>query len=178
MFESRWWKLDLGNLWWNVNRIYVRDSIIKHFNKGGHRVLLNGCKGCGKTTISKYLEPKLKDVLIVDEAQQESEEDRQATFWYNDKVLMVSVDDGLVDDGYELIVKVEPITQEEVGSYINHQKALHIFEADSILEIYKASRGSIRMINTICRAAIEEYTSEITAKQIEHIAKRKFKLRY
>jgi GTPase SAR1 family protein len=196
-FDNRLWKMDMNNLWWNSNRISVRDSLIKHFNKGGHRALLNGCKGCGKSTLAKFLSEKWNvdvyrvtdqdsgmdfeftdRIVIIDEAQQITFEDRQTIFHRYPRVLMVSVDDRLIDDGYELIQKVARISQEELGSYINHQGSFDLFEPGALVELFKATKGTLRLVNLICKEAIDRYTGFITAKQIETVAKKRFKLRY
>ena len=196
MFESRSWKIDTDNLWWNQNRIAARDAILFHFQKGGGPAHLTGNKGGGKTTLALHLARRLSTsiirmdgdgrdleqdfsapVVIIDEAQKISREERQSIRSKNKHVLMVSVTD-LTEDGYELVCKVNPLTYDEVVSYINHQKALEYFETEAMQELYKASKGHMRLINTLCRTAIEKYDVFITRAMIEEVAKKKFKLRY
>ena len=197
-FENRLWKIDTNNLWWNANRIACRDAILFHFENGGRRALLNGCKGCGKTTLTHFLADKWDvdvykveerdsgtdfefsdDIVIVDEAQKISPEDRQSIFHKYPRVLMVSVSDDLIDDGYDLLARVEKLDRSEVASYINYQKSLHLFTPEAITEVHKASRGILRMVNHICKRALEEYDDVlINRNTVEYVAKRIFKLRY
>jgi len=170
-------KIDIDNLWWNVERIDVRELLLWHFRHDGHTGLLTGCKGCGKTTLSKYLAKELPQVKIVDEVQKLEFDERQQMFKDYPQILMVSVN-FLVDDGYGVIGTLGPLSNEEVFSYINYKKESHIFTESAIVEIATASKGGMRLINLLCRLAIEKYGSGIDAKMIENITRRRLKLRY
>ena len=197
-FDSRVWKLDLDNLWWNANRVACRDSMLFHFENGGGPAHLTGNKGAGKSTLTALLAKKLDahvirldgdsirdmnndfaspTILFIDEAQKISQEQRAEIRKQNPRVLMTSVQD-LSEDGYELVCKIEPLNREEVISYVNYHKALDFFDDEALEELFKASKGHMRLINILCRAAIEQPELIITKEVMQWVAKRKFKLRY
>jgi tRNA uridine 5-carbamoylmethylation protein Kti12 len=197
-FNSNLRKLDLENLWWNANRIACRDSILWHFENGGGPAHLTGNKGAGKSTLTSFLAKKLnadiitmrgdekrdlqKDfttpqILFIDEAQKITKDERDQIRKQNQKVMMISVRD-LSEDGYELVCKIEPLNHGEVVSYVNYHNSLDFFDNEALEELYKASKGHMRLINTLCKAALEQPSLIITKEIMEQVAKRKFKLRY
>jgi len=195
-FENRLWKIDIENLWWNEDRIKIRNSLINHFRSGGGPAHLTGIKGHGKSTLAAYLAKKLGattfrmvdseedhmhefncGMLIIDEAQKLSQEERKEIMNKNRTVLMVSVID-LSEDGYKLVHEIKPLTNLEIKSYINYQKSLDYFTPGAIDEVYKASKGGLRLINLICREALNREDILINRNIIAEVAKKRFKLRY
>jgi Holliday junction resolvasome RuvABC ATP-dependent DNA helicase subunit len=195
IFENRNWKLDLDNLWWSTDRSYIRDSLLKHFMGGGGPAHLTGAKGAGKSTMAGFLSRKLKatvmlmpddfrnknditteSVIIIDEAQKISKDDRYEIVKINHRVLMVSVQD-LTDDGYELVHKIAPLSHKDIISYLSYKGVLNTFTESAIIELTKASKGGTRLINTICRAITDKYKGKIDKAMVEDIAKNKYKLR-
>ena len=63
-FDSRGWKLDLENLWWNADRLKILNSLLSHFKNGGGPAHLTGGKGVGKSTLSACLGKKLDAITI------------------------------------------------------------------------------------------------------------------
>lgn len=195
-FETRLWKIDTDNLWWNSDRANIRDSLLKHFISGGGPAHLTGMKGAGKSTISAFLGKKLKATttvvdygfmnkqnistesrIIIDEAHGISRDERHEIMRINHRVLMVSVQD-LTSDGYELVHKIAPLSHEDIISYIDYHGMLNVFTESAIAELTKAGRGGTRLINIICRAAVDKYEGEINRNMIKDVAKNKLKLRY
>ena len=194
-FDSRLWKLDLDDLWWNDNRSRIKNSLIKHFRGGGGPAGLTGMKGAGKSTLAAVVAKELNTavirmsgdtrdiendftapILIIDEAQKISEEDRQLIMSKNRHVLMVSVQN-LIDDGYELFHEINPLTEEEIASYIKYHGHRNLFTDDAINEITLASRGAMRMVNLLCRTALEDIEM-VDRLDIRHVATKRFKMRY
>ena len=197
--ETRPWKLDLGDLWWNKNRSEVYASIMGQLGRKHIRAHLTGAKGVGKSTMAILLTNRIEGAeivrvddqhlkthefnvsyLIIDEAQKISEEDRQLIMHKNPITLMVSVRD-LSDDGYDTFVKIEDLTVEEVESYIESRIGFTAFTKNAMAEISVASRGRPRLINLLCNTAMDEHgevNKKIDKKIVRHVAMKKFKLRY
>lgn len=187
-------KSDIDNLWWPENRANIRDSLIKHLTQGSGPAFLTGQKGIGKSITANYIAHRLKatiiriepesdtiinqKILIIDEAQRVPQEKRKEIITQNDSVLMVSVQD-LTDDGwYSLIHKIEALQVDDITEYLEYKKLSNMFDAGSIQELYDASKGSTRLINLLCRTAMEKTNDIITKDMIENVAKKTFKLRY
>ena len=195
-FNNKIWKMDLRDAWFNSNRHSILNSLIKLQFKDHFKAHLTGAKGVGKSTLiailaerigesivnmtyhSEFKEIPPSSYLIIDEAQMLSEDERQRIIAENPKILMVSVKD-LTEDGYDFVYRIEDLTTEEVKSYILKYD-LCSFDERAKEEIAKASHGRPRLINLLCSTALDNYetTGKITKETIEHIAKKKFKLRY
>jgi ABC-type enterochelin transport system ATPase subunit len=194
-FDSRLWKLDLENLWWNVNRLNILNSLLSHFEKGSGPAHLTGGKGAGKSTLAAVLSKKIPakvirmdddrrdierdftdPIIIIDEAQKISEEDRKQIMHINQNVLMVSVQD-LSSDGYKLVHKIKDLDRDEIDSYIEHQGVRNLFADDAMDELLSASQGRPRLMNLLCKTALEDV--ELVDKMaIRRVATKKFKLKY
>jgi len=194
-FESRLWKLDLDDLWWNENRIIILKSLLIHFKKGNGPAHLTGGKGAGKSTLAAVLSKKIPadiirmsgdrrdmerdftdPIIIIDEAQKISEEDRKQIMHINQNVLMVSVQD-LSSDGYKLVHKIKDLDRDEIDSYIEHQGVRNLFTGDAMDELLSASQGRPRLMNLLCKTALED-TELVDKMAIRRVATKKFKLRY
>ena len=105
-----------------------------------------------------------------------SAEYRKEIMQIKPNVLMVSVQN-LVDDGYELFHNIKDLTVDEISSYIDHQGARNLFTEDAMEEILLASRGRPRLVNLLCRTALED-TNLVDKMAIRHVATKRFKLRY
>ena len=197
-FESRLWKLDLENLWWNDNRSKILTSLMKLNGKKKFRAHLTGGKGAGKSTIIAVLENKIEGAkvfrmlghpnvsydsidsevlyVIIDEAQKIPEGARQLLMQKHPRVLMTSVQD-LTNDGYDIVLEIEDLTVDEVESYAERGISFTNFTRGAIEELTKASMGRPRLINLFCNTALEEH-SKITREIIRDVAVKKFKRRY
>ena len=196
-FSNRIKDLNLNKLWWNDNRRNVRDSLVKHFKNGGGPAHLTGKKGAGKTTMSMLLSKDLSadiirmrrwkedmdndfnssSIIIVDEAQMVSLEDRKEIIKRNKHVLMTSVQD-LSDDGiYEECYRIKSLTRDEIKDYIRYQNSLALFTEEAIDELKLASKGQLRLLNLLCSEALKDI-EVVDKKDIRFVATKRFKLRY